>query len=330
VGNPAGVERALVERAGLPFAAVDSGQVRGHAPWVVAGNLARVARGVGQALRLMRSFRPDVVFITGAYVAVPVSIAARLAGIPLLIYLPDLSPGLAIRWLSRLAQKVAVSVEPAARYFPGKAVVTGYPVRAELLAAAADRPGARRRLGLEEGWPVLLVMGGSHGARSINRAICASLEQLLARAQVVHVTGPLDWPWVQEEAARLPAELRARYHPYAYLHDELADAMAAADLIVNRSGASNLGELPIMGLPGVLVPYPHAGRHQQINAEFLVAHGAAVIVEDAALARDLLPTALGLLEDVDARQRMAAAARRLARPDAAQRMVELMASMARN
>jgi len=183
---------------------------------------------------------------------------------------------------------------------------------------------------LEEGWPVLLVMGGSHGARSINRAICASLEQLLARAQVVHVTGPLDWPWVQEEAARLPAELRARYHPYAYLHDELADAMAAADLIVNRSGASNLGELPIMGLPGVLVPYPHAGRHQQINAEFLVAHGAAVIVEDAALARDLLPTALGLLEDVDARQRMAAAARRLARPDAAQRMVELMASMARN
>jgi UDP-N-acetylglucosamine--N-acetylmuramyl-(pentapeptide) pyrophosphoryl-undecaprenol N-acetylglucosamine transferase len=327
VGSPGGVEEQLVRRAGLPFTTVDSGQLRGRAPWAVAANAWRILRGVRQAHRLMHDFRPEVVLTTGAYVAVPVAIAARQARVPLLIYLPDLSPGLAIRWLSRLAQKVAVSFEPAAACFPGKAVVTGYPARAELVAAAADRPGARRRLGLQEGQPVLLVMGGSHGARSINRAVCAILPRLLERAQVVHITGPLDWPWVQQEGENLPPPLRSRYHPYVYLHEEMVDALAAADLMVNRAGASNLGELPAVGVPAVLVPYPHAGRHQHINAAFLAQRGAARVVEDATLARDLLPAVLMLLEDAPVRQRMAEAARVLARPDAAQRIVNLMAGM---
>jgi UDP-N-acetylglucosamine--N-acetylmuramyl-(pentapeptide) pyrophosphoryl-undecaprenol N-acetylglucosamine transferase len=320
----------LVARAGLPFAPVDSGQLRGRAPWIAAGNLWRIVRGVRQAQRLIRDFQPAVVFITGAYVAVPVSLAARIERVPLLIYLPDLSPGLAIRWLSRLADRVAVSFEPAARYFPGKGVVTGYPVRPELLAASADRPGARRRMGLDERSPVLLVMGGSHGARSINQAICAGLPQLLAQAQVVHASGNLDWPWVEQEAARLSPDLRARYHPYPYLHDELPDALAAADLLVNRSGASNLGELPAMGLPAVLVPYPHAGRHQHINADFLVEQGVARVVEDDLLGQDLVPTVLNLLADAETRQRMVTAARRLARSDAAQQIVSLMTEMARS
>ncbi len=323
-GNPTGVERRLVDRAGLPFAGVDSGQLRGRAPWVMAANAWRIQRGIRQALRLLKTFQPDIVFTTGAYVAVPVAIAARLTGVPLLIYLPDLTPGLAIRWLSRLAQKVAVSFEPAAAYFPGKAVVTGYPVRPELLAAAADRAGARERLGLRADRPVILVMGGSHGARSINRAVCAILPQLLERAQVIHVTGHLDWPWVQAERDKLPSALQNAYHPYPYLHEELADAMAAADLIVNRAGASTLGELPAMGLPGVLVPYPHAGRHQYINAQFLAERGVVRLIEDHMLQESLLPTLLTLLEDAAARQRMAQAARALARTDAAERIVRLM------
>ncbi len=324
------MEEELVQRASLPFAAVESGQLRGRAPWIVAANVWRIRRGVRQAHRLMHDFQPDIVCITGAYVAVPVAIAARHAGIPLLIYLPDLTPGLAIRWLSRLAQKVAVSFEPAAAYFPGKAVVTGYPARAELVAAAADRAGARRRLGLQERDPVLLVMGGSHGARSINRAVCAALPRLLARTQVIHIAGHLDWPWVQREGENLSPMLRNRYHLYAYLHEEMADALAAADLIVNRAGASNLGELPAVGVPAVLVPYPHAGRHQRVNATFLAERGVARVVEDEALDRDLLPTVLALLEDVPTRQRMAQAARALAQPDAAQRMVNLMMDMMRD
>lgn len=257
----------------------------------------------------------------------PVAIAASMAHVPLLIYLPDLTPGLAVRWLSLLAQKVAVSFEPAARYFPGKAVVTGYPVRAELVAAAADPAAARRRLGLHDGKPVLLVMGGSHGARSINQAVCAALPTLLEHAQVIHVTGHLDWPWVSREGECLPAALRGDYHPYPYLHEELADALAAADLLVNRAGASNLGELPAVGLPAVLVPYPHAGRHQHINAAFLVEQGAARLVEDEALAHELVPTVLELLKDTAVRQRMAEAARSLARTDATRRIIDLMSSM---
>ena len=329
-GNPNGVERELVSRAGLPFAPVDSGQLRGNAPWAAAGHLWRIRRGVLQARRLLRKFRPDVVLVTGAYVAVPVSIAARLEHVPLLIYLPDLTPGLAVRWLSRLAQKVAVSFESAAQYFPGKAVVTGYPVRAELKMAAADRAGAQKRLGLRVDRPVLLVMGGSHGARSINRVICQDLTKLLEQAQVVHVTGHLDWPWVQEEARKLPASLRDDYHPYPYLYEELPYALAAADLIVNRAGASNLGELPAVGLPAVLVPYPHAGRHQYVNAAFLANHGAARLLEDQDLEQCLLPIVSSLLKDPVTRQRMAQAARALAREDAVPRLIRLMAEMARN
>lgn len=328
-GNPNGVERELVGRAGLPFVPVDSGQLRGNAPWTAASHLWRIRRGVRQARRWLREFEPDVVFVTGAYVTVPVALAARLERIPLLVYLPDLMPGLAVRWLSRLAQKVAVSFEPAARYFPGKAVVTGYPVRAELRAAAADRAGARRRLGLQADRPVLLVMGGSHGARSINRAICQGLSELLKQVQLVHVTGRLDWSWVQWEAEKLPASLRSDYHLYPYLHEELPDALAAADLMVNRAGASNLGELPTVGLPAVLVPYPYAGRHQYVNAAFLANHGAARLLEDRDLEQCLLPTVLGLLNDPVARQRMAQAARALAREDAVPRMIQLMAEMVR-
>lgn len=329
-GNPDGVEKELVSRAGLPFVPVDSGQLRGNAPWTAAGHLWRIRRGVLQARHWLREFRPDVVFVTGAYVTVPVALAARLERVPLLVYLPDLTPGLAVRWLSRLAQKVAVSFEPAARYFPSKAVVTGYPVRAELRAASTDRTGARRRLNLRADRPVLLVMGGSHGARSINRAICRGLPELLAQAQVVHITGRLDWPWVRREAEGLPASLRGDYHLYPYLHEELPDALAAADLIVNRAGASNLGELPAVGLPAVLVPYPYAGRHQYVNAAFLANHGAARLLEDRDLEQCLLPTVLGLLNDPIARQRMAQAARSLAREDAVQRMIHLMAEMARS
>jgi UDP-N-acetylglucosamine--N-acetylmuramyl-(pentapeptide) pyrophosphoryl-undecaprenol N-acetylglucosamine transferase len=144
---------------------------------------------------------------------------------------------------------------------------------------------------------------------------------------VIHVTGHLDWPWVSREGECLPAALRGDYHPYPYLHEELADALAAADLLVNRAGASNLGELPAVGLPAVLVPYPHAGRHQHINAAFLVEQGAARLVEDEALAHELVPTVLELLKDTAVRQRMAEAARSLARTDATRRIIDLMSSM---
>jgi UDP-N-acetylglucosamine--N-acetylmuramyl-(pentapeptide) pyrophosphoryl-undecaprenol N-acetylglucosamine transferase len=328
-GEAGGIEEELARTAGIPFQAVATGQIRGRSPVQRVRSLARMIQGVRQCGDLMRRQRPDAVFITGGYVTVPLAWAAWRAHVPVLIYLPDLEPGLAIRWMSRLATRVAVSFPEVAHFFGSKAVVTGYPVRAELVSR--ERNAARQALGLQSGPhdpPVLLVFGGSRGARSINQALVAALPQLLEHAQVVHVSGQLDWPWVAEAAGKLPAEVRGRYHAYPYLHGEMLDALAAADLAVARAGASTLGEFPVVGLPSVLVPYPYAGQHQHINADYLASRGAAVIVEDQDLGARLAPAVSGLLQAPERREQMARAARALARPDAAANIARLLYQMA--
>lgn len=324
VGSRDSVEERLAARAGVDFEAIETGQLRGRAAWVAARNLWRMGRGLRRSQHLVARFAPDVVLVTGGYVCAPLVVAARRQGRPVLIYLPDVQPGLAIRWLSRLAQRVAVTCAEAARFFPGQAVVTGYPVRASLLQAAEDRPAARRAFGLEPQEKTLLVFGGSRGARRINQALTANLSPLLAVCQVIHISGELDWPWVQAEADRLPTELRRRYRPFAYLHEEMAQALAAADLVVSRAGAATLGEYPALGLPSLLVPYPHAGRHQEANAQYLASRGAAQVLDDAALGEQLLPALLALLSDEATLKRMGERAQALARPEAAMRIVEAL------
>ncbi len=327
VGHERGVEASLVPRVGIRFEAIAGGQVRGQTPWRLAVNLAHIARGYRQARRLVHAVRPEVCFITGGWVTVPVALAARRAGVPLVIYLPDITPGLAIRTLKHLAARVAVTVPETAAHFQGKAVVTGYPVRRAV--REARREDGRHWLGIGLDEKVLLVFGGSRGARSINRALVAGLRDMLSLAHVVHVTGPLDHGWVKEAAQALEPDRRARYHVYEYLHEEMPLALAAADLVVSRAGASVLGEFPARGLPAVLVPYPHAGRHQEANARYLAERGAAVIVDDERLGIDLVPTVVGLLEDEGRRRRMAAQARALAVPNAAARLAEVLAQVAR-
>lgn len=333
MGEAGGIEATLAGRAGLPFRAIATGQIRGRAPWTVARNLARMAQGARQCAALIRGFQPDVVLMTGGYVAAPVAWAAARSRprVPLLIYLPDLTPGQAIALTSRLATRVAVSFPEVARYFPGKAVVTGYPVRPDLLAA--EKPAARLSLGLHPDLPVLLVFGGSRGARSINRALLAGLPRLLPRCQVIHVSGQLDWPEVEKAttvlAAALPPHQYERYHPYPYLHDEMVQALAAADLAVARAGASVLGEFPVRGLPSILVPYPYAGQHQDANAAYLADRGGAAVIHDSDLSARLVPTILELLDAPGELQGMAQAAARLAQPEAADHIARVLRELAR-
>jgi UDP-N-acetylglucosamine--N-acetylmuramyl-(pentapeptide) pyrophosphoryl-undecaprenol N-acetylglucosamine transferase len=316
-----------VTRAGIPFEGISAAGLRGKNPLAMAGGLWTLTRGFRQARRLVAAFRPDVLLVTGGYVCVPVTLAARLAGVPVLIYLPDIEPGLAIKSLAPFADRVAVTAPPAARHFrPGQAVVTGYPVRRELFER--DRSEARARLGLAAGAPVLLVLGGSQGAQNINRAVSEKLEALLLVAQVIHVSGRLDAEWVRARRAALPELWQARYRVYDYLHEEMMDALLAADLAVSRAGASTLGEFPAAGLPAVLVPYPHAGAHQWANARYLAEAGAAVALADADLGTALIPTVLDLLADSDRRAAMSRAARALARPDAAQRVAHELEGLA--
>lgn len=317
VGSSGGMEQALVQRAGLPFRGIAAGGLRGLAPWTMALNLARLALGTGQAWRIVGQFRPDVIFATGGFVCAPTVLAGRLRRVPSLLYLPDIEPGLAVRFLARLVDRVAVSFEASRRYLPGaKVVVTGYPVRAELLSR--DRQEARRRLSLEPDGPALLVFGGSRGAHRINAAAREAAEGLARIAQVIHVTGPDDAPWLEQRREELPVALRERYRVYPYLHEEMVDALVAADLAVARAGAATLGEFPAVGLASILVPYPYSGQHQMPNARYLADAGAAIIVEDGALTGErLLAEVTRLLADEKGLAEMRRRAARLAEPRAA-------------
>lgn len=341
MGCVGGMEEALVTRAGLAYRGINTGQIRGINPGRALTNVGRMAAGVRESLAVLRTWSPDVCLVTGGYVCAPVALACRMRKVPVLIYLPDMTPGASIRSLSRLADRVAVSFVEVAPFFggeapQGKAVVTGYPVREELIVAAQDRQESRRKLAEQlkrplagKGEPPLvLVWGGSQGSRNINESTWQALPALLPKAHVLHVVGKRDWPMYQEHfAAMLPTAQADRYHPVAYLHEEMALALAAADITVARAGASSLGEFPVAGLPSVLVPLPHAGVNQSANAELLAGHGAATIIEDGQLQSRLAAELTALLDDEPRRLDMENAAKGLAKPDAAAQIAHILFEM---
>jgi UDP-N-acetylglucosamine--N-acetylmuramyl-(pentapeptide) pyrophosphoryl-undecaprenol N-acetylglucosamine transferase len=305
-----------VTRAGVDFQTVQAAGLRSLSPWRMLVNASALLRGCVQAWRIIAAYEPDVLLATGGYGSAPVVVAARLQRCPVLIYLPDILPGLAVRFLSYLSGRVAVSFEASTAHFAaGKAVVTGYPVRQALYTR--DAKTARQRLGLSADEQVVLVLGGSRGARTINVAVGEALERLLQKAQLIHLAGKADVVWLQQRRDGLPVDLRARYHLHDYLHEEMVDALVAADLAVARAGAATMGEFAAVGLPSVLVPYPYAGKHQEANADFMVEFGAAVKVPDEELGQGVLgDTVESLLADSDRRNAMSRNARALAKQDA--------------
>lgn len=326
LGWPEGTEAELVERAGIPLRAVSSGPIRGRNPWELTRNATRMAKGVAQARKALSEFRADVVLSTGSYTSVPIALAARSRGTPIAIYLPDVYPGWAVRAIANLARRIAVTAPETLCKLPmSKSVLTGYPVREEF--SQVNRAAGRQRLGLDPEEKVLFVAGASQGAHSINQAIAANLRSLLELCEVVHVSGRADEEWLAGLAKELPSDLRSRYHLFGYLHKEFPWAMAAADLALCRAGASVLGELPALGLPAILVPYPHAGAHQRLNARHLADNGAAVILEDSDLS-SMLPLVGGLLHDTARLDAMSQASRRLARPEAARDIARLIVELA--
>jgi undecaprenyldiphospho-muramoylpentapeptide beta-N-acetylglucosaminyltransferase len=326
IGTKGEIEEKLVPDAGLPLTTISGGGIAGLSLWRKLLNGMKLMRGIIQANQAIGHFQPDVLFMTGGYVNIPVALAARWRRRPLVVYLPDIEPGRAIRFVSRLASKIACTTPASDSFLPAaKLVVTGYPVRAELRAAVAmPQAEALAQFDLQPGRPTLFVFGGSRGARSINQALTVRLPDLLADSQVIHISGELDWPQVAAQAADLPAALQAYYRPFPYLHEQMAPAFRAADLVVARAGASMLGECPAFGLPAVLVPYPYAWRYQKVNADYLADRGAAVRLNNEDLAEQLLPTVRALLHDPARLAAMSAAAKALDRPDAAQQLAHLL------
>ena len=329
MGSASGIEAQLADRAGLPFRGISTARFQEATPWTLPLRLARLARGTIQSINIMDEFRPQALLATGGYVCAPPMLAARIKRVPSVMYLPDLRPGMAIRLLGRYATLVAVSFDRSRSCFArGKAVVTGYPVRKELFEA--DKTASRRRLGLDEDKRVLLVLGGSQGAHSINLAISSALADLVEVCQIVHIAGEADAPWLCSRRSELPKSVAQRYKVYPYLHEEMIDALAAADLAVARAGAATTGEFPALGLPSILVPYPYAGLHQNLNADYMVDHEAAIRVDDADLAQGILGEIIvSLLTDEERLGQLADGARRLAQPDASRRIAKLLRDMAR-
>jgi undecaprenyldiphospho-muramoylpentapeptide beta-N-acetylglucosaminyltransferase len=329
VGGMGGMEADLVKREGIRFEAIPAAGVHGVGLRSLPGNLWKVGRGFFTSRRILRKFQPSVLFFTGGYVAVPMALAGRLFGAQKsLLYVPDIEPGMAIKAIARFSDCIALSVEDSKAYFPQhpSLEVTGYPTRPDLVAWTTQE--ARSYFALEEELPVLLVFGGSKGARSINQALAGALPRLLDQMQIIHITGRLDWQMMENARSELNTQQLNRYRPYPYLYDEIGAAMHLADLALSRAGASALGEFPLFGLPAILVPYPYAWRYQRVNASYLVKRGAAEVVEDFELAEQIVEKVCGLIADPEKREKMSLAMRSLAQPQAASRIAGLLVQLA--
>lgn len=341
IGTAEGLEAKVAREEGIAFTTVATGKIRRYAnPLKMLGpanlkDMARVPLGVVQARRAISAFRPDVVLATGGYVAVPAGLAARAGKRPLVLHEQTVRLGLANRRLARSATRIAVSSESSLPLLPegvrARAVVTGNPVRPEVLAGHADKAVAALGLtGFDRRLPTLYVTGGAQGAQQINDMIGSVLPWLLGRANVVHQCGPAHIDALRASAAGLPPELGGRYFPTGFVGAELPDLLALADVVVSRSGAGTLAELTALGKPAVFVPLASsAGNEQAHNARHLRDAGAALALEGTAATPDGLREAVEpLLTDPARRAAMATAAREQGRPDAAERLVDVILSAA--
>ncbi len=318
-------ERSAVESRGIRFEAVSSAGLRGRGPLALAQSFGSLTWGVVTGVRKLQAFKPDVVFSTGGYGSFPCSVAARILRKPLVVYLPDVTPGWAVSAEKRLATRMATTTGAALKHLPGKkTTVTGYPVRKAFFEMT--REDARHELELRDGDRVIVVAGATQGAKAINDAIFAAVPQLAGVATIFHMTGAGDLPRAAQIRNELPPG-QTRHYQVADFRNDLPVVMKAADLGVFRAGASVLGEIPAAALPSVLIPGTFAGGHQRDNARWLEEGGAAVVVEEADM--DLGATIRSLIMDDARLAAMRAAANALARPDAADRIADLIVEVAR-
>ena len=332
LGGHRGLEATLIPPTGIDFQRLALRSLRTTELDVHAvTDPIRLGLSVPQATAILAAQRPAAVFTTGGYMAVPVLMAAAPLRIPVVMWDGNVIPGRAVRATARLAAALAVSFEATctalAAAAPGRpCYLTGTPIRD---TREVDREAARRRMDIPASERVLLVFGGSQAVRRLNTAVSGALARLVERATVVHVAGEEGYAAALAEREALPEGLRSRYRPYPFLRDEMLAALAAADLVVRRAGSSTLAEVTALGLPMIVVPYPHAGGHQRANAKVLADAGAARLVDDADFDADALLEAATLLDDPVRHLAMSAAARSLGRPGAAEAVTDVVLAAAR-
>ena len=321
VGGRRGLEAQVVPASGFRIRYIMTRGLPRRAWWRWPGAVVSNVVGFFQALATVAAEKPDVVLGTGGYVSGPVALAAWMLRRPLLLQEQNSIPGRANRWLARLADEVHLSFVEARSYFPRRdhLKVSGNPIREHILSG--DRSAAIEEFGLTQGRPTVFIFGGSRGAHRINEAALEAMRRLSGRVDVQFIlqTGREDFDWakrvVEEEG------LPARVLPFL---TRIHMAYAAADLVVSRSGAMTLAEISACGTPAILVPYPYAAHdHQVVNAQNLVDRGAAAMILDRELTGERLAREIAhWLSDRQGLSRMSANARKFARPDAAERIVQ--------
>jgi UDP-N-acetylglucosamine--N-acetylmuramyl-(pentapeptide) pyrophosphoryl-undecaprenol N-acetylglucosamine transferase len=322
VGTASGIEARVVPREGFALDAIRSAGLKGKSAAALTRGLALLPASALDAWRVISRRRPSIVIGVGGYSSGPVVLLAALRGIPTLLMEQNAMPGVTNRLLARVVKAAAVTYEESARFFRGRAFVAGNPVRPEFFGGVHDShgspPGAAR----------VLVFGGSQGAHAINVAMVEAAARLAAAAPgmaITHQTGERDLEMVR--GGYLRAGLPARVEPFLYAIDR---EMKTADLVVCRAGATTLAELMAAGRPSILIPLPTAtDDHQRKNAEALVTYGAAQMIEQRSLTGELLAAQIVALAANEAgRASMSAAARRMARPDAAKLIVDRVLELA--
>jgi UDP-N-acetylglucosamine--N-acetylmuramyl-(pentapeptide) pyrophosphoryl-undecaprenol N-acetylglucosamine transferase len=342
LGSKHGMESAAATELGVRFIGIETGKLRrSHNPiGLLSGqnlrDAMRVPVGYCQALKAVRSFKPDVVLSTGGYVSVPGVLAAAALRVPVAAHEQTVQVGLANKINFSVATRIALSVDETLAALPAKqrrkAVVTGNPVREAVLSGDPIR--AARRFGLdpaEDGMPVVYVTGGAQGSRLINRAVEESLPTLLELGRVVHQCGEQsgseqDFDRLEMSRKALPEHLRGRYAVTKFVGPEIGDVYALASLVVGRSGAGTVTEVCALGKPALFVPLvPTGGDEQTRNAKRLLDAGAASVIRQDDLTGDaLFASVQRLLGDPNGLADMGRAALSLARPAAAVKLAELV------
>ncbi|MER6186196.1 UDP-N-acetylglucosamine--N-acetylmuramyl-(pentapeptide) pyrophosphoryl-undecaprenol N-acetylglucosamine transferase [Streptomyces sp. NPDC001652] len=341
VGEADSLESRVAAAEGIGFESVAVGKIRrskNPIKMVSPANIAdmsRVPLGVLQARKAINRFAPDVVLATGGYVAVPVGVAAtRLCRVPLVVHEQTVRLGLANRTLAAAATRVAVSSPSTLPLLPesvrSAAVVTGNPVRPEVFTGQARKAvDALGLQGFDPRLPTVYVTGGAQGSQQVNSLVRDVLPWLVEHANVIHQCGRDNVEELRRQTGHLPAWGAARYHLTGYVGAELPDVLALADVVISRSGAGTIAELTALGKPAVFVPLAtSAGNEQAHNARHLADNGAAVALIDDVSAQRLRDAVAPLLTDPAQRAAMAERARAHGRPDAAERLVDVLLTAA--
>jgi len=284
IGSKKGIEKELIQKEDIEFQSISSGKLRRYFDLKNFTDPFRVIKGLFDARRILKKYKPDVVFSKGGFVTVPVVIAAHMLKIPVVIHESDISPGLANKISSKYAKKICCNFPETLAHIPkDKAVLTGSAIRAELLSGSVEK--AREFTGLDDKKPVILVIGGSLGAVSVNTAVRNSINKLLEKFYVVHICGK----------GNVDANIKlSGYVQYEYISSQLKDVFALADIVISRAGANAISELLALKKPNILVPLSaKASRGDQIlNAASFKKQGFSYVIEDEDLNKDSLSAAI--------------------------------------